>query len=238
MVFSFQRCMVTAGIYLVAVVFASSVCGCTNEPAVVEIFYELPPENKLRAEQPESTKSGRDREGASIVQRQESFQEDLPIPHKGSGEHTSQAPFLLTPLPLSTPALTQTPLLTPTPSPTLKPTPTFTPAPTATPFPAPGDQPSQSSAADKNKAIQDEIERYEEAVRSIQDSVEATLHIQRSILRNLQEKKAQHPESAGELQAEIEGIQASIAASEQDMAARIETERQQHLNRLAILEKR
>lgn len=102
---------------------------------------------------------------------------------------------------------------------------TSTPLITPTPIPSPTKDPAQ--------ALEDEAKRYETAIQKIQAERELQLRSFISQIGALEANKAAFPESAAEIQAEIDAINGSISALERDIAEKMQAEQERYLAAIA-----
>lgn len=223
---------------LASAAFSFLIQGCSNEATVIKIAYEHPAMDASSDSGPATAKAGKKEEGNSIAQTKENTGDgasdlqdtgkiDMPF---GMGMELSPLPVLNpTILPMAT--LTAPPLCTPMPSPTLRPSPTLAPMVTSTPLITP--TPIPSPTKDPAQALEDEAKRYETAIQKIQAERELQLRSFISQIGALEANKAAFPESAAEIQAEIDAINGSISALERDIAEKMQAEQERYLAAIA-----
>ena len=227
---------------LILAAFMFILCGCSNEPVVVEIPYETQAISESPGANSEKAPIVRDAGGANDAQARNVDGANAVLSQAEGTDETPQATYRASapsPAVTGTPQPTFTPWPTPTltPSPTPQPTPTATPSPVPTPTPIPTAVPSPSPQATANlqAAIDAETERYEKAIKSIQAEYDMRINTHSDMLRNLQGKTTSSPEDAAALQAEIDALQAEIDALASEAAVKMNAELERHLRTIASL---
>ncbi|MEA4970780.1 MAG: hypothetical protein VB051_09675 [Candidatus Pelethousia sp.] len=222
-------------------VFIFMFCGCSNEPLLVEIAYETQAISESTDANVESAPLAGDAGLVNEAQNQNNDAVNAAFSQAEGAVGTPQAAYRAGAALAPSPAATQTPQPTftpwPTPTPTITPSPTPKPTPTVTPLPTPTAAPSPSPKATANlqAAIDAETERYEKAIKSIQDEYDMRISPLSGMLGNLQGKTASSPEDAAALQAEIDELQARIDAQASEAAAKMDAELERHLAAIASL---
>ncbi len=139
MVISIPRVTRARNVSLILAAFLFMLCGCSDEPVVVEIAYETQAISESSGVNSQSAPVAGDTGGANEGWARDDDAVNAALSQEQGPKRTPETAYQASAAPPLSPAVTQTPqpTFTPFPTPTLTPSPTPKPTPTATPSPTP-----------------------------------------------------------------------------------------------------